>query len=156
MTGVEVRVDALPGANADEVDEILAVGMDALEQLSNLLGPYPYAQLSYVDVGPHMPGGVEFPNLIYINGRLRSARPVDLPRDVASVDVRDIGNRTLLDGWIDEGGAEFFERGLPTISGEPDHPDGGYLYPLDSTYLELPTTPPGQWYYSIYEQGARF
>jgi aminopeptidase N len=104
-----------------------------------------------------MPGGVEFPNMIYIN----PAYP-ELDRLIYHETAHQwlygiIGNRTLLDGWIDEGGAEFFERGLPTGFTEvPDIPDGGYLFPLDSTWQELYADPRRAWYYAIYEQGARF
>ncbi|MDQ3547232.1 MAG: hypothetical protein M3439_00290, partial [Chloroflexota bacterium] len=68
-----------------------------------------------------------------------------------------IGNRTLDDGWIDEGAAEFFERGLPTGFTElPPLPVGGYTYWLDSSAGELPDDASRSWYYSIYEQGAHF
>jgi hypothetical protein len=136
---------------------ILATAADALEQLSGLLGPYPYPTFRIADAGPDMPGGVELPNMIYIN----PADP-ELDRLIYHETAHQwlygiIGNRTLLDGWIDEGGAEFFERGLPTGFTEiPAVPDGGYLFPLDSTWQELTADPRRAWYYAIYEQGARF
>jgi hypothetical protein len=137
--------------------QILATAADALEQLSNLLGPYPYPTFRIADAGPDMPGGVEFPNMIYIN----PAYP-ELDRLIYHETAHQwlygiIGNRTLLDGWIDEGGAEFFERGLPTGFTEvPEIPDGGYLFRLDSNWQELTADSRRSWYYAIYEQGARF
>ncbi len=46
---------------------ILAVAADALDQLSSLIGPYPYTTFRIADAGPTMPGGIEYPALIYIN-----------------------------------------------------------------------------------------
>ncbi|HMM43154.1 MAG TPA: hypothetical protein PKA95_14760, partial [Thermomicrobiales bacterium] len=125
--------------------------------MSDLVGPYPYPTLSIVDVGPRMPGGLEFPGLIYING---AYAPLDrlVVHEVAHQWLYAvIGNRTLIDGWIDEGGAEFFERGLPSgFTEAPDPPAEGYQYWLDADAVELANAPGRQWYYSIYEQGARF
>jgi len=157
VTGVEVRVYSLPGSTDAEIDAILATGMDAVRQLSDLLGPYPYPQLSYVDVGPNMPGGLEFPNLIYITTGYDPLDRLIYHETAHQWMYGIIGNRTVLDGWIDEGSAEFFERGLPTgFTENASPPPGGYLYALDSTYLELPYDSSRQWYYSIYEQGCRF
>lgn len=136
---------------------IFAATTDALEKLSGLIGPYAYDSLVIVDSGPTMPGGLEFPSLIYIN-------PAYIPLDrliyheVAHQWMHAmIGNRTLIDGWIDEGGAEFFERGLPTnFTERPSVPAGGYRYWLDSHADELVYDSSRQWYFSIYEQGALF
>jgi len=136
---------------------ILAVAADALDQLSSLIGPYPYATFRIADAGPTMPGGIEYPGLIYINP---AYVPLDrlIYHEVAHQWLYGIiGTRTLHDGWIDEGGAEFFERGLPTGFTEvPPLPPGGYAYWLDAIYLDLPDDPNRNWYFSIYEQGARF
>ena len=157
-SGVELRGFRLPGNGAAAAwDTIFAAGADALDQLTGLLGPYPYAQFDIVDVGPNMPGGLEFPGLVYINA---SYAPLDrlIYHETAHQWLYGIiGNRTLVDGWIDEGSAEFFERGLPTGFTEvPVIPDGGYAYWLDAGAGELWLDPARQWYYSIYEQGARF
>jgi hypothetical protein len=134
-----------------------AAASDAISQLEALIGPYPYPVYAIVDVGPTMPGGLEFPGLIYINPAYS-----DLARLVYHETAHQwlyaiIGNRTLDDGWIDEGGAEFFERGLPTgFSERPPFPAGGYAYWLDSAAWELPDDANRHWYFSIYEQGAHF
>jgi hypothetical protein len=145
------------GVDEGTRQSILAWAADAIDQLSALIGPYPYATFQIADAGPTMPGGIEFPNLIYIN-------PAYIPLDRLIYHETAhqwmygiIGNRTLQDGWIDEGGAEFFERGLPTgFSEVPPLPPGGYAYWLDTGYEDLPDDPNRNWYYSIYEQGARF
>jgi hypothetical protein len=135
---------------------ILVWAADAIEQLSALVGPYPYPTFRIADAGSTMPGGVEFPGLIYINPNYHPLERL-IYHEVAHQWLYGIiGTRVLEDGWIDEGGAEFFERGLPTgFSEVPEVPLGGYRYPLDSTYLELPVFPRIDWYYSVYEQGAR-
>ncbi|RIK37220.1 MAG: hypothetical protein DCC58_18240, partial [Chloroflexi bacterium] len=136
---------------------IIAWAANAVEQLSSLVGPYPYDTLRLADAGPSMPGGVEFPQLIYINPNYAPLDRLIYHETAHMWFYGIIGNRTLLDGWIDEGGAEFFERGLPTgFTERPAVPSGGYLYWLDSSYLELPPVPRSAWYYAIYEQGANF
>ncbi|HEX5166272.1 MAG TPA: hypothetical protein VFV93_12800 [Thermomicrobiales bacterium] len=135
----------------------LAAAADAIQQLETLIGPYPYPTYSIVDVGPTMPGGLEFPSLIYINAAYTPLDRLIYHETAHQWLYAIIGNRTLTDGWIDEGGAEFFERGLPTgFSEVPPYPDGGYAYWLDTPASELPDDPARNWYYSIYEQGARF
>lgn len=154
--GVQVEVYSV-SATAGQEAVILQTTLDALDLLHGLVGPYPYTTLRIVDAGPTMPGGVEFPGLIYVNP---AYQPLDrlLFHEIAHQWLYGIiGTRTLVDGWIDEGGAEFFERGLPTGFTEPAPvPDGGFLYPLDSSSIELPLEPRDAWYRAIYEQGARF
>jgi aminopeptidase N len=137
--------------------DILAWTADALDQLAELIGPYPYATFRIADAGPTMPGGIEFPGLIYINPAYGQLDRL-IYHEVAHQWLYGIiGTRTLQDGWIDEGGAEFFERGLPTGCSEvPPLPAGGYALWLDASYEELPDDPERNWYFSIYEQGARF
>jgi hypothetical protein len=154
--GVRIQVYGADMSSAAR-QQVLAWAEDALEQLTALVGPYPYPTYRIVDVGPAMPGGVEFPGLIYINPAYYQLDRLIYHETAHQWFYGIIGTRALDDGWIDEGGAEFFERGLPTGFTEvPDVPAGGYRYWLDSTYLELPATPRADWYYSIYEQGARF
>ena len=145
---------ASPGGAASAA---FAAAEETVSAMSGLLGPYPYPTLSIVDVGPRMPGGLEFPGLIYING---AYAPFDrlIVHEVAHQWLYAvIGNRTLVDGWIDEGGAEFFERGVPTGFTEvPSPPAEGYQFWLDADATELRAAQGRQWYYSIYEQGARF
>lgn len=163
--GVAIELYSLPSSERNLSDaeavarrgSIIAWAADAVEQLSGLLGPYPYDTLRLADAGPSMPGGVEFPHLIYINPNY-----VPLDRLIYHETAHQwlygiIGNRTLLDGWIDEGGAEFFERGLPTgFTERPAPPEGGYVYWLDATYHEVEGGPRLPFYYAIYEQGANF
>ncbi|MCO5177552.1 MAG: hypothetical protein M9890_11385 [Thermomicrobiales bacterium] len=138
-----------------------SVAFDAAEEtvslMNGLVGPYPYPTLSIVDVGPRMPGGLEFPSLIYINGAYAPLDRLVVHEIAHQWMYAIIGNRTLVDGWIDEGAAEFFERGLLTGFTEvPSPPDGGYQFWLDADARELAAADGRQWYYSIYEQGARF
>lgn len=143
-------------ASARARQTILATAADALDQLSALIGPYPYATFRIADAGPSMPGGVEFPMLIYINPAYSPLDRLIYHETAHQWLYGIIGNRTLLDGWIDEGGAEFFERGLPTgFTEAPEIPAEGYRYPIDATAFEMSGVD-RQWYYSIYEQGARF
>ncbi|HUG13629.1 MAG TPA: hypothetical protein VMM78_01310 [Thermomicrobiales bacterium] len=143
-------------AGSDARQNILVWAVDAIERMSELIAPYPYQSLRIVDAGPSMPGGLELPGLIYINERYPAMERL-ICHEVAHQWLYGvIGTRTLDDGWIDEGGAEFFERGLPTGFTEvPEPPAGGYLYPLDASYRELAGAAFIDGYHAIYEQGAR-
>jgi hypothetical protein len=165
LPGLQVRYYAHPSTEGGLTDEalgfrqekILAATFDSIRKLNGLVGSYPYSSYTIVDVGPNMPGGLEFPGLIYINGAYSPLDRLIYHETAHQWLYGIIGNRTLADGWIDEGGAEFFERGLPTGFTEvPQVPARGYDYWLDSSSDELPLDPSRQWYYSIYEQGARF
>jgi hypothetical protein len=155
-TGVALELYTVGVAEGTR-QQILAVAADAIDQLSVLIGPYPYATFRIADAGLTLPGGIEFPGMIYINPAYDPLDRLIYHETAHQWLYGIIGNRTLQDGWIDEGGAEFFERGLPTgFSEVPPLPDGGYAYWLDTTYEDLPDDPNRNWYYSIYEQGARF
>jgi len=155
--GTVARYYSHPASPGGAAATAFAAAEAAVAGLSGLIGPYPYPELSIVDVGPRMPGGLEFPGLIYING---AYAPLDrlIVHEVAHQWLYAvIGNRTLIDGWIDEGAAEFFERGLPSGFTEvPQPPAEGYQFWLDADAAELAGAQGRQWYYSIYEQGARF
>jgi hypothetical protein len=154
-SGVLIEYYWRDGLAPNVSDAVLAAAVDAVDQLTDLIGPYPWPTLRIADAGPNMPGGIEFANLIYINPAYDPLERL-IYHEVGHMWLYGIiGNRTLDDGWIDEGGAEFLERGLPTgFSEVPPIPDGGYQFPLDSTVDEIPYVWP-DWYYAIYEQGAR-
>jgi hypothetical protein len=135
---------------------VLSWAVDAVDRLSELIGPYPYASYRIADAGPSMPGGVEFPGMIYYNPAYSELDRLIYHETAHQWLYGIIGNRTLQDGWIDEGGAEFFERGLASGFTEiPSPPEGGYRYPVDATAAEMQGDTSRQPYYSIYEQGAR-
>ena len=164
-SGAALRYYSHPSSEAGLSDEAIgyrqeisfAAAIDAVSQLESLIGPYPYPAYSIVDVGPTMPGGLEFPGLIYINPAYSQLERLVYHETAHQWIYAVIGNRTLDDGWIDEGAAEFFERGLPSGFTElPPSPANGYTYWLDSSAAELPDDASRSWYYSIYEQGAHF
>lgn len=139
----------------DVSDQVLAAASATLERLGELLIPYPWPTLRIADGGPSLPGGIEYGNMIWINPSYPELDRLLYHELAHQWFYGIIGNRTLTDGWIDEGAAEFFERGLGTDFSEvPAPPDGGYCCALDSSWAELPTD--RRYYYAIYEQGARF
>jgi hypothetical protein len=163
-TGVEIeyygRSASDSGISAAAADQrrqnILFWTADAVDQLSALMGPYPFSTLRIVDAGPRMPAGVEFTMLIYLNPNYSSLDRLIYHEVAHQWFFAIIGTRTLIDGWIDEGGAEFFERGLPTGFTEiPPVPPGGFQFPLDAHYREILDDPRSEAYFAIYEQGAR-
>ncbi len=143
------RADAV-----DVSDQVLATASATLERLGQLLVPYPWSTLRIADGGPALPGGIEYGNMIWINPAYPTLDGLLYHEIAHQWFYGTIGNRTLTDGWIDEGAAEFFERGLDSdFTDIPAVPDGGYCCALDSSLAELPTD--RGYYYAIYEQGAR-
>ncbi|MBA2454322.1 MAG: hypothetical protein H0V47_14220 [Chloroflexia bacterium] len=164
-TGVAVeyywRSAADGGLSAEAAEQrrqnVLFWTADAVDRLSALLGPYPYSTLRIVDAGPAQPAGIEFAMLIYIAPNYPSLDRLIYHEVAHQWLYAIIGTRTQIDGWVDEGGAEFFERGLPTDFAEvPPVPAEGYLFPLDAHQDEIEGAGRNQGYFSIYEQGARF
>ncbi len=156
QTGVTIEYAWRGGISPDVSDRVLSVATDAVDRLSSLLGPYPWPTLRIADAGPSLPGGIEYGNHIWINPLYD---PLDrlIYHEVAHMWLYGIiGTRTLEEGWIDEGGAEFFERGLASNFSEvAPYPDGGYCCSLDARWEELPQSGSGT-YFAIYEQGQRF
>lgn len=164
-TGVEIeyywRAAADAGLSAEAADQrrqdVLFWTADAVDRLAGLLGPYPYSTLRIVDAGPAQPAGIEFAMLIYINPNYPSLDRLIYHEVAHQWMYAILGTRTQIDGWVDEGAAEFFERGLPTDFAEvPPVPPGGFQYPLDAHQDEIEGAPRDTGYFAIYEQGARF
>lgn len=155
-SGVRIEYYWRPGQTVDVTEQVLATTTDAVEQLTALLGPYPWPTLRVADAGPSMPGGIEFANMFWINPAYPQLDRLIYHEAAHMWFYGIIGTRTLVEGWVDEGAAEFFERGLPTNFTEvPPAPAGGYCCPLDSTWEDLPQEGRA-YYFAVYEQGARF
>lgn len=156
QSGVTIEYAWRGGSSPDVSDQVLSVAADAVDRLTALIGPYPWLSLRIADGGPSLPGGIEYGNHIWINPAYPQLDRL-IYHEVAHMWLYGIiGTRTLEEGWVDEGGAEFFERGLASDFTEiPAVPSGGYCCPLDARWEELPQTGTGA-YYAIYEQGQRF
>ncbi len=164
-TGVAIeyywRAGADAGLSAEAAEQrrqnVLFWTADAVDRMAGLLGPYPYSTLRIVDAGPAMPAGVEFAMLIYIAPNYSSLDRLIYHEVAHQWMYAIIGSRTQIDGWVDEGAAEFFERGLPSDFAEvPPVPPEGFQYPLDAHQDEMQGAPRNDSYFAIYEQGARF
>ncbi len=155
-SGVTIEYAWRGGVSPDVSSQVLNTAADAVDRLSALLGPYPWPTLRIADAGPSMPGGIEYGNHIWINPAYPQLDRL-IYHEVSHMWFYGIiGTRTLDEGWIDEGGAEFFERGLASEFSElAPFPAGGYCCPLDARWEELPQTGNGT-YYAIYEQGQHF
>ena len=155
-SGVTIEYAWRAGLSPDLSDQVLVTTARAVDLMEALVGPYPWSTLRLVDAGPSMPAGIEFSNQIWINPAYFELDRL-IYHEVGHMWFYGIiGTRTLEEGWIDEGGAEFFERGLPTDFTElAPIPPGGYCCPLDARWEELPQTGRGT-YFAIYEQGQRF
>jgi len=156
QSGVTIEYAWRGGASPDVSTQVLNTTAEAVDRLTALLGPYPWPTLRIADAGPSMPGGIEYGNHIWINPVYPQLDRL-IYHEVAHMWLYGIiGTRTLEEGWIDEGGAEFFERGLASDFTElAPFPGGGYCCPLDARWEELPQSGNGT-YFAIYEQGQRF
>ena len=92
-------------------NNILEKAVAGFSFLEEKIGPYPYPQLSIVD-GLITAGGIEYPNLVIINGYIIQ------PRELAITIVHEMGhqwfygllaNNQTRYGWMDEGFTSFFE-----------------------------------------------
>lgn len=155
-SGVTIEYAWRGGVSPDVSNQVLSTTADAIDRMTALAGPYPWPTLRVADAGPSMPGGIEYGTHIWINPAYPQLDRL-IYHEVAHMWFYGIiGTRTLEEGWVDEGAAEFFERGLPTDFTEvAPIPAGGYCCPLDARWEELPQTGSGT-YFAIYEQGQRF
>ncbi len=154
--GITIQLMSDPASGADARTTQLAAAKKAIETLSRLIGPYPYPIFSMADAGPSLPGGIEFPMLIYLNPAITPLDRLVYHETAHQWLYGIIGTRPQQDIWIDEGGAQFLEGFLDTGSAVPDAPPGGYPFPLDSNDGELPQGAGIPGYQSIYLQGQRF
>ena len=155
-SGVTIEYTWRGGISPDVSNQVLNTTAEAVDRLAALIGPYPWPTLRVADAGPALPGGIEYGTHIWINPAYPQLDRL-IYHEVAHMWLYGIiGTRTLEEGWIDEGGAEFFERGLDTDFFEvAPVPSGGYCCPLDARWEELPQSGSGT-YFAIYEQGQRF
>ncbi len=154
--GVTIQLMSDPASGSAARTTQLVAAKKVIETLSRLIGPYPYPVFSMADAGPSLPGGIEFPMLIYLNPAITPLDRLVYHETAHQWLYGIIGTRPQQDIWIDEGGAQFLEGFLDTGSSVPDAPPGGYPYPLDSSDSELPQGAGIPGYQSIYLQGQRF
>ncbi len=121
------------------VDKALTAATLAEEQLSALIGPYPYPTLRVVDGGAALSGGIEFPNLVMVNLSFGSDNLIY--HEVAHEWLYGlIGTRTQQDPWIDEGGASFLAAYIEgRLSANPPGP-AQFRYPLDTSVWAIPAS----------------
>jgi len=121
------------------VDKALTAATLAEEQLSELIGPYPYPTLRVVDGGAALSGGIEFPTLIMVNLNYGSDNLIY--HEVGHEWLYGlIGTRTQQDPWIDEGGASFLAAYIEgTLNANPPaRPQ--FRYPLDTSVWAIPAS----------------
>jgi hypothetical protein len=93
----------------DDLDKVLDAATVQFRLLSELIGPYPYAELDLVDA-PGAFGGVEYPGLVFIGtmGTLHVIRPTI--HEVAHQWFYGlIGDDQLYEPWLDEAAATYAE-----------------------------------------------
>ena len=95
----------------DRWQEAIQAGVEAFRLFTELIGPYPYPNLSIV-AGFIRAGGIEYPNLVIINDLITDVRFLSI------VVIHEIAhqwfygllaNNQTRYGWMDEGFATFFE-----------------------------------------------
>jgi aminopeptidase N len=93
----------------DDLQEVLDAAVIQMQLLSELIGPYPYAELDLVDA-PGAFGGIEYPGLVFI-GTLGSSRIIGPTiHEVAHQWFYGlIGDDQLYDPWLDEAAATYAE-----------------------------------------------
>lgn len=111
--GVRVTVGVLPAAEATP-EELLAATVEAIDDLAEFLGPFPYGTLT-VPLLPDYGGGIEYP------GSILQASP---SREVLVHEVAHmwfygmVGNSQFRDPWLDEAFATWAEAVVNPSSAE--------------------------------------
>jgi len=107
--GVRVNAWALP-EHAAQAQTLADEGAAQVDNLDNLVGAYPFAELDIVDT-PGAYGGVEYPGLVYIG-------VVDANNHFEEATVHEVGHQwfysvigddQLLEPWLDEAAASYTE-----------------------------------------------
>lgn len=92
--------------------QILRYAIRSLEEMSALVGPYPYPVFRLADGGTTLPGGIEFPMLATISTRLRDQATLVAHETAHQWFYGLIGTQPQTEPWVDEGAASFFERAI--------------------------------------------
>jgi hypothetical protein len=107
--GVKVNAWVLP-EHAAQAQQLVDEGTGQLQNLDNLVGPYPFGELDIVD-SPGAYGGVEYPGLVFIG-------VVDAHGGFEEATVHEVGHQwfysligddQLLQPWLDEAAASYTE-----------------------------------------------
>lgn len=112
---VAVEVYTVPGHYAqspDRVSQMLADAVRSLEQMTAMVGPYPYPVYRVVDAGLSMPGGIEFPMLSMVGSRLRNVDVLVSHETAHQWFFGVLGTHPQTETWVDEGAASFFEDAI--------------------------------------------
>ena len=118
--GVRVTVGVLPGAEATP-EELLAATDEAIADLEEFLGPFPYGTLT-VPLLPDYGGGIEYPSSIL---QASPSREV-LVHEVAHMWFYGmVGNSQFRDPWLDEAFATWAEAVVNPSSAEDLEPARG-------------------------------
>jgi hypothetical protein len=155
VAGVRVHVatagaTVAPGAVwADDTEK-------ALEELTALLGPFPYSDL-WVTIIPGLGGGIEFPSAIYLGDIVPASFAALVPHEVAhSWFYGLVGNNQGRDPWLDEAFATWAEA-VVEDSGDSYRPQSP---PGSAGRLGAPMTywaqrPSASYLDGVYVRGAR-
>ncbi len=112
---VAVEVFTVPSDYAqapERVPTILSDAVRSIEQMSAMVGPYPYPVYRVVDAGLSMPGGIEFPMLSMIGSRLRGVDVLVSHETAHQWFFGMFGTHPQTETWVDEGAASFFEEAI--------------------------------------------
>lgn len=88
--------------------KVLEYGVEAIECYSKLFGEYPYETFTLAQTDFYM-GGMEYPNLVYINGELYGEEQLKSLEEVAVHETAHqwwygiVGNDEKKESWLDEG-----------------------------------------------------
>jgi hypothetical protein len=157
QTGVKIELLSPPDMGNGARQSALDAAATTIDRLSQLIGPYPYPVFRMVHVGATLPGGIEFPMVVFLNMQIGNLARLVYHETAHQWLYGLIGTRPQQDPWIDEGGAQFLEGGLASgFTEHPTPPAGGYRFPLDASDAELPSGAGIPGFDAIYRQGQAF
>jgi hypothetical protein len=108
-----VDIDFYTYSNVGNHDQILKLASDSLEYYSKHISAYPYNQLAIVEAGLFNRGGMEYPEVVFIDSSYLSSSSDDesISHEIAHQWFYNvIGNNEIDNAWMDEGLATFMQK----------------------------------------------
>jgi hypothetical protein len=110
-----VEINLYTFSDITNADKIVNLAARSLEYYSSRIGSYPYPQLTIVEVGLFIKGGMEYPQLVFLDSDYlqNSIGLESLAHEIGHQWFYNlIGNNQIDSAWMDEGLTTFIQEGL--------------------------------------------
>jgi aminopeptidase N len=114
-TKADVNIDLYTYSSTVDADHVLNLAEKSLDWFSAQVGPYPFQQLVIAEVGLFNNGGMEYPQVVFIDSEyLRTDEELkSLAHEIGHQWFYNIiGNNQIDNAWMDEGLTTFVQEGI--------------------------------------------